>query len=221
MGISGSKGGPIPSGRAARLKTTGDQIQRTTAQRQAEQPRGKPARFLKLVWGNLREFRARKGAPFPSILSKINLARVRLAGRANLECGYYLYTECIVEVWTMPALPVVAYLRVSTSGRDVQGRHRSSAREHRTFCCLGRLRGQGEYVEVETGKGARLRAPAPTRCSPQRGSKAQRGCSRCQARPAQPRRAFISGSMSHKVPFIVTELAQNRSVHFASVCGPR
>ena len=49
---------------------------------------------------------------------------------------------------------VVAYLRVSTTGRAVGPRHRGAARSHRPFRSAEGLVVASEHVEVENGKGA-------------------------------------------------------------------
>src|SRR6202011_855095 len=88
------------------------------------------------------------------------------------ECGYCLYTDHLLEAH-MPALPIVAYLRVSTSRQGRSGLGIEAQREN-----IARFAARKRKGSVVVAKLDRLSRDVH----------------------------FISGLMSHKVPFIVTEL---------------
>ena len=90
------------------------------------------------------------------------------------------------------ALPVVAYLRVSTSRQGRSGLGIEAQRENiARFAASEGYEVIGEYVEVETGKGAdalerRPQLSCGTQCRPQ----AQGGRSGRKARQTKPRCSF-------------------------------
>jgi DNA invertase Pin-like site-specific DNA recombinase len=108
----------------------------------------------------------------------------------------------------MPALPVVAYLRVSTSRQGRSGLGIEAQRENiARFAASEGYEVTGEYVEVETGKGADALERRPQLTAALNAARKRRGAVVVAKLDRLSRDVhFISGLMSHKVPFIVTEL---------------
>jgi hypothetical protein len=92
----------------------------------------------------------------------------------------------------MPTLPIVSYLRVSTSRQGRSGLGIEAQRENiARFAATEGYEVIGEYAEVETGKGSdALRAPPAAHRSAQCSSQAQRVRSSREARPSEPGRSF-------------------------------
>jgi DNA invertase Pin-like site-specific DNA recombinase len=106
------------------------------------------------------------------------------------------------------AAPLIAYIRVSTSGQGRSGLGIEAQRQ-----CLAQFaKSEGfdvvrEYVEVETGKGS----DALERRPQLKAALAAARKLRCRVSVAKLDRLsrdvhFISGLMAHKVPFVVAEL---------------
>src|ERR1700736_619320 len=123
------------------------------------------------------------------------------------ECGYCLYTDHLLEAH-MPALPIVAYLRVSTSRQGRSGLGIEAQRENiARFAAAEGYEVIGEYVEVETGKGADALERRPQLTAALSAARKRKGSVVVAKLDRLSRDVhFISGLMSHKVPFIVTEL---------------
>jgi DNA invertase Pin-like site-specific DNA recombinase len=108
----------------------------------------------------------------------------------------------------MPALPVVTYLRVSTSRQGRSGLGIEAQRES-----IARFAGTegyeiiGEYLEVETGKGADALDRRPQLAAALNAARKRKGSVVVAKLDRLSRDVhFISGLMAHKVPFIVAEL---------------
>jgi DNA invertase Pin-like site-specific DNA recombinase len=107
----------------------------------------------------------------------------------------------------MPALPVVAYLRVSTSRQGRSGLGIEAQRESARFASAEGYEIIGEYVEVETGKGADALERRPQLAAALNAARKRKGSVVCAKLDRLSRDVhFISGLMAHKVPFIVAEL---------------
>ena len=108
----------------------------------------------------------------------------------------------------MPAIPVVAYLRVSTSRQGRSGLGLEAQRENITrFAAAEGFEVIGEYVEVETGKGADALERRPQLTAALNAARKRKGSVVVAKLDRLSRDVhFISGLMAHKVPFIVTEL---------------
>ena len=108
----------------------------------------------------------------------------------------------------MPALPVVAYLRVSTSRQGRSGLGIEAQRDNiARFATAEGYELIGEYVEVETGKGADALERRPQLTAALNAARKRKGAVVVAKLDRLSRDVhFISGLMSHKVPFIVTEL---------------
>jgi len=105
-------------------------------------------------------------------------------------------------------MKVVAYLRVSTAGQGRSGLGIEAQREAiARFVETERLDLLAEFVEVETGKGADALDRRPVlRETLTRARKAKASVVVAKLDRLSRDVAFISGLMSQKVPFIVTEL---------------
>jgi Resolvase, N terminal domain len=108
----------------------------------------------------------------------------------------------------MPALPIVAYLRVSTSRQGRSGLGIEAQRENiARFAAAEGYEVIGEYVEVETGKGADALERRPQLTAALNAARKRKGSVVVAKLDHLSRDVhFISGLMAHKVPFIVTEL---------------
>jgi len=109
----------------------------------------------------------------------------------------------------MPAaLPIVAYLRVSTSRQGRSGLGIEAQRENITrFAASEGYEVIGEYVEVETGKGSDALERRPQLTAALNAARKRKGSVVVAKLDRLSRDVhFISGLMSHRVPFIVTEL---------------
>jgi DNA invertase Pin-like site-specific DNA recombinase len=108
----------------------------------------------------------------------------------------------------MPTVPIVAYLRVSTSRQGRSGLGLEAQRENITrFAATEGYEVVGEYVEIETGKGADALERRPQLTAALNAARKRRGAVVVAKLDRLSRDVhFISGLMSHKVPFIVTEL---------------
>ena len=103
---------------------------------------------------------------------------------------------------------LIAYLRVSTSRQGKSGLGMEAQRDNiARFAKAEGYEVVGEYVEVETGKGADALDRRPQLKSALNAARRQK-CSVVVAKLDRLSRDvhFISGLMAHKVPFIVTEL---------------
>jgi DNA invertase Pin-like site-specific DNA recombinase len=106
------------------------------------------------------------------------------------------------------AQSLVAYIRVSTSRQGKSGLGMEAQRENiARFAKAEGYEVVGEYLEVETGKGADALDRRPQLKSALSAARRQK-CSVVVAKLDRLSRDvhFISGLMAHKVPFIVTEL---------------
>lgn len=108
----------------------------------------------------------------------------------------------------MPTVPIVAYLRVSTSRQGRSGLGLEAQRENITrFAATEGYEVIGEYVEIETGKGADALERRPQLTAALNAARRRKGAVVVAKLDRLSRDVhFISGLMSHKVPFIVTEL---------------
>jgi DNA invertase Pin-like site-specific DNA recombinase len=108
----------------------------------------------------------------------------------------------------MPATAVVAYLRVSTSRQGRSGLGLEAQRENITrFAAAEGYEVVGEFVEVETGKGADALERRPQLAAALNAARKRKGSVVVAKLDRLSRDVhFISGLMAHKVPFIVTEL---------------
>jgi DNA invertase Pin-like site-specific DNA recombinase len=108
----------------------------------------------------------------------------------------------------MPSMPVVSYIRVSTSGQGRSGLGIEAQRNALTqFANTEGLLVSQEFVEIETGKGA----DALDRRPQLKAALAAARKLKCHVAVAKLDRLsrdvhFISGLMAHKVPFLVAEL---------------
>jgi DNA invertase Pin-like site-specific DNA recombinase len=108
----------------------------------------------------------------------------------------------------MPTTPIVAYLRVSTSRQGRSGLGLEAQRENiNRFAVAEGYEVVGEYVEIETGKGADALERRPQLTAALNAARKRKGSVVVAKLDRLSRDVhFISGLMSHKVPFIVTEL---------------
>ena len=108
----------------------------------------------------------------------------------------------------MPTVPIVAYLRVSTSRQGRSGLGLEAQRENITrFAATEGYEVIGEYVEIETGRGADALERRPQLTAALNAARKRKGAVVVAKLDRLSRDVhFISGLMSHKVPFIVTEL---------------
>jgi DNA invertase Pin-like site-specific DNA recombinase len=108
----------------------------------------------------------------------------------------------------MPSTPVVAYLRVSTARQGRSGLGLEAQRENiARFAATEGYEVVGEFVEVETGKGADALDRRPQLTAALNAARKRKGSVVVAKLDRLSRDVhFISGLMSHKVPFIVTEL---------------
>jgi DNA invertase Pin-like site-specific DNA recombinase len=115
----------------------------------------------------------------------------------------------------MPALPVVAYLRVSTSRQGRSGHGIEAQRENiARFAAAEGYEVIGEYVEVETGKGSDALERRPQLAAALNASRKRKGAVVVANLDRLSRDVhFVSGLMAHRVPFIVAELG-------ACICMP-
>ena len=108
----------------------------------------------------------------------------------------------------MSPLPVVAYLRVSTSKQGRSGLGIEAQRENiARFAALEGYDLVGEFVEIETGKGADALERRPQLAAALNAARRRKGSVVVAKLDRLSRDVhFISGLMAHRVPFIVTEL---------------
>jgi DNA invertase Pin-like site-specific DNA recombinase len=108
----------------------------------------------------------------------------------------------------MSPLPVVAYLRVSTSKQGRSGLGIEAQRENITrFAALEGYDLIGEFIEIETGKGADALERRPQLAAALNAARKRKGSVVVAKLDRLSRDVhFISGLMAHRVPFIVTEL---------------
>lgn len=108
----------------------------------------------------------------------------------------------------MPPLPVVAYLRVSTSKQGRSGLGIEAQRENiASFAAMEGYDLVGEFVEIETGKGADALERRPQLAAALNAARRRKGSVVVAKLDRLSRDVhFISGLMAHRVPFIVTEL---------------
>src|SRR3984885_8347549 len=108
----------------------------------------------------------------------------------------------------MPASPIVAYLRVSTSRQGRSGLGLEAQRENITrFAAAEGYEVVSEYVEIETGKGADALERRPQLTAALNAARKRKGSVVLAKLDRLSRDVhFISGLMAHRVPFIVTEL---------------
>src|SRR5258707_115457 len=106
------------------------------------------------------------------------------------------------------ALPIVTYLRVSTSRQGRSGLGIEAQRESiGRFACAEGYEIIGEYLEVETGKGADALDRRPQLAAALNAARKRKGSVVVAKLDRLSRDVhFISGLMAHKVPFIVAEL---------------
>ena len=108
----------------------------------------------------------------------------------------------------MPAAPLFAYLRVSTAQQGKSGLGLEAQREAiKRFAHAEGLHIAGEFVEVETGKGADALDRRPQLAAALAAAKLGAGAV-CVAKLDRLSRdvAFVAGLMAQKVPFVVAEL---------------
>jgi DNA invertase Pin-like site-specific DNA recombinase len=112
------------------------------------------------------------------------------------------------EELPMPATPVVAYLRVSTSRQGRSGLGLEAQRENiARFAAAEGYEVISEFLEVETGKGADALERRPQLTAALNAARKLKGSVVVAKLDRLSRDVhFISGLMAHKVPFIVTEL---------------
>jgi DNA invertase Pin-like site-specific DNA recombinase len=109
--------------------------------------------------------------------------------------------------------PAIAYLRVSTNGQGKSGLGLEAQREAiARFAESEQFAIVGEFVEVETGKGADALSRRPQLAKAL--AAAKKNGSMCPVVVAKLDRlsrdvAFVSGLMAKRVPFIVAELGPN------------
>jgi DNA invertase Pin-like site-specific DNA recombinase len=121
---------------------------------------------------------------------------------------YELGTACSQGPMTMQPAPLVAYIRVSTSGQGRSGLGIEAQRQTLAqFASAEGFEVTREFVEVETGKGA----DALDRRPQLKSALAAARKLKCHVAVAKLDRLsrdvhFISGLMAHKVPFLVAEL---------------
>ena len=112
---------------------------------------------------------------------------------------------------TTAPLPIISYLRVSTTGQGRSGLGIEAQREAiAQFCVAHGYSMAGEYVEVETAKGADALDRRPQLAASL--AQARRlGCSVIVAKLDRLSRdvAFIASLMAQRVPFIVCDLGPN------------
>lgn len=109
-----------------------------------------------------------------------------------------------------PMPEIVAYLRVSTERQGRSGLGMDAQREQiRAFAEANGYTISGEFVEVETGKGSDALETRPILRAAIEESR-RIGCAIIVAKLDRLSRDvhFISGLMSHRVPFIVAELGE-------------
>ena len=110
----------------------------------------------------------------------------------------------------MPAT-MIAYYRVSTDGQGKSGLGLDAQRDAVTrFAASEGLEIAGEFIEVETGKGADALEKRPQLAAALRKAK-QLGAHIAVSKLDRLSRDvhFISGLMSKRVPFIVAQLGRN------------
>src|SRR6476659_8940946 len=110
----------------------------------------------------------------------------------------------------MPAT-IIAYYRVSTDGQGRSGLGLEAQRDAVTkFAAIESMEIAGEFVEVETGKGADALEKRPQLSAALRKAK-QLGAQIVVSKLDRLSRDvhFFSGLMSRRVPFIVTQLGRN------------
>jgi DNA invertase Pin-like site-specific DNA recombinase len=104
--------------------------------------------------------------------------------------------------------PIVAYIRVSTSKQGRSGLGIEAQRDN--IARFAKAEGYeliGEYVEVETGKGADALDRRPQLSAALTAARKRKGAVVVAKLDRLSRDVhFISGLMAHKVPFVVTEL---------------
>lgn len=106
---------------------------------------------------------------------------------------------------------MIAYLRVSTDRQGKSGLGLDAQRDHLTrFAGAEGFQIVAEYVEIETGKGADALAKRPQLAAALTDAR-RRKCAVAVAKLDRLSRDvhFISGLMTQRVPFIVTELGVN------------
>ena len=106
---------------------------------------------------------------------------------------------------------MIAYYRVSTDGQGKSGLGLAAQRDAVTrFAASEGLEIAGEFIEVETGKGADALDKRPQLAAALRKAK-QRGAHIAVSKLDRLSRDvhFISGLMSKRVPFIVAQLGRN------------
>jgi DNA invertase Pin-like site-specific DNA recombinase len=110
----------------------------------------------------------------------------------------------------MPTIPtpIIAYLRVSKARQGRSGLGLEAQRENiRRFAEAEGYEVVGEYVEVETGKGADALTRRPHLAAALNAARKCKGSVVVAKLDRLSRDVhFISGLMTHRVPFIVTEL---------------
>jgi DNA invertase Pin-like site-specific DNA recombinase len=108
----------------------------------------------------------------------------------------------------MSPLPVVAYLRVSTSKQGRSGLGIEAQRENIVrFAASEGYELIGEFIEIETGKGADALERRPQLAAALNAARKRKGSVVVAKLDRLSRDVhFISGLMAHRVPFIVTEL---------------
>jgi len=107
--------------------------------------------------------------------------------------------------------PVIAYIRVSTDGQGKSGLGLEAQRDAiARFAASESLEVAGEFIEVETGKGADALDKRPQLAAALRKAK-QLGAHIAVSKLDRLSRDvhFISGLMSKRVPFIVAQLGRN------------
>jgi DNA invertase Pin-like site-specific DNA recombinase len=107
--------------------------------------------------------------------------------------------------------PVIAYIRVSTDGQGKSGLGLEAQRDAiAKFAANESLEIAGEFIEVETGKGADALDKRPQLAAALRKAK-QVGAHIAVSKLDRLSRnvEFIAGLMNKRVPFIVTQLGRN------------
>ena len=120
--------------------------------------------------------------------------------------------------------PLIAYVRVSTSKQGKSGLGLEAQKEALSrFAEAEGFEIVRVFVEVETGKGSDAIERRPQLAA----ALAEARRKRCSIGVAKLERLsrdvhFISGLMTHRVPFVVAELGcRRRSIYPSSVCCPR
>lgn len=108
--------------------------------------------------------------------------------------------------------PAIAYLRVSTNGQGKSGLGLEAQRQAvARFVEAEGFEIGGEFIDIETGKGADALSKRPQLAKALAAAKHNGGCPVIVAKLDRMSRdvSFISGLMAKRVPFVVAELGPN------------